>query len=187
MFYTYLFADPKSGTWCYVGKGKGSRWRSHFSRSTNRRLGNLIKKRVLEGFEMKPVIIEASDNADAVEMETLLIAMLGREDRKTGTLFNLSDGGEGNTGRIISTQTRERIRAAAKAAALRPHVQASWKQRTSDPEFKRRNVEAHQRACTVDGHTIFPSVKAMIQTLGQGKNGTRSSTFRFVSGDQPAA
>jgi hypothetical protein len=34
--------------------------------------------------------------------------------------------------------------------------------------------------CTVDGITIFPSRRALVKELGQGKNGSRSSTFRFL-------
>ena len=45
---------------------------------------------------------------------------------------------------------------------------------------KPRDMSVNNRACTVDGITIYPSVKAMVAALGSGKNSRRSPTFRYV-------
>ena len=94
-FCTYLFKDPKTLEWRYVGQGHISRPKKHVRRSSNPRLHNLLQKRLLEGFQPQPVIIRADTKEDAIEMEMLLIAMIGRADLGTGSLFNLTDGGDG--------------------------------------------------------------------------------------------
>lgn len=45
---------------------------------------------------------------------------------------------------------------------------------------KPRDMSVNNRACTVDGITIYPSVKAMVAALGSGKNSRRSPTFTYV-------
>lgn len=46
---------------------------------------------------------------DACELEIALIDYYGRRDLKTGTLVNLTDGGEGSYGRIVSLKTKEKL------------------------------------------------------------------------------
>ena len=103
MFYTYMWLR-EDGTPYYVGKGSGDRvcaW--------HKRMGNAPKDRV--------VVYIAIDEADAFEMETLLIWYYGRKDIGTGILRNLTDGGEGpagakawNRGVPPSKETREKLR-----------------------------------------------------------------------------
>ena len=46
---------------------------------------------------------------DACELERNLISYYGRRDLKTGTLVNLTDGGEGSLNRRISDETRKKL------------------------------------------------------------------------------
>jgi hypothetical protein len=92
-FCTYLYADPKTNIWRYVGEGLADRPFKHLHSKTNNRLYNMLQKRKREGFNPQPIIIPALSKEDAEEMEMLLIAMIGRENIRTGTLFNLTDGG----------------------------------------------------------------------------------------------
>ena len=94
-FYVYLYRDPKNETPVYVGKGIGYRAWSHLNNSHNKRLSNLISKRHREGYVIRPSILGFFENAtDALEAEEKLIASFGRADLSTGSLFNLSDGGD---------------------------------------------------------------------------------------------
>jgi hypothetical protein len=46
---------------------------------------------------------------------------------------------------------------------------------------KSKSMKANMRACTVDGINIYESVKAMVISLGSGKNSRRSPNFRYVN------
>lgn len=98
MFCVYVYRDPKTGVPVYVGKGLPQRPYTHLVKSSNVRLDRMLKKRAKEGFTITPDVISVESNEDALEMEMLLIAMYGRHDKGTGTLFNLTDGGQGTLG-----------------------------------------------------------------------------------------
>jgi hypothetical protein len=48
------------------------------------------------------------------------------------------------------------------------------------PEHTAKSAKANSKPCTIDGITIYPSLKALIQCLGKGKNGSRSPGLKFV-------
>lgn len=128
-YYVYVYLDPrKAGTFeyggefkfdyepFYVGKGQGKRKDSHIRNCNLKQERNLhklnkINKIMRLGF--KPIIIVVKDNMleeDAFQLEKDLIKLIGRNDKKLGTLVNLTDGGEGATGAILSEERKERLR-----------------------------------------------------------------------------
>lgn len=113
-FYAYLYRDPKTGIPVYVGKGYGNRAFDHFKSKT--RLGNMLRKRIAEGFKVEPEFIVFGDEELAFFVEQEAIRKYGRDDLGTGTLFNLTDGGEGQSN--PSPEVREKI---SKAAANQIH------------------------------------------------------------------
>lgn len=193
-FCTYIFVDPKSNIPRYVGKGLLSRPAEHLKHQTrsHQRLRRMLKKRVLEGFNPKPTIILADNEQDAFEMEELLIAMVGREDLGSGTLFNNTNGGEGESGRIVSDETRRKTsisyhsrpeeEKAKTFKMLSDHKKSMWAS-WSDAQRKdlvSRQAKSRSRRCTIDGITIFESRLALIQALGQSNKGSRSPNFRHT-------
>ena len=62
------------------------------------------------GFKIEPTISPLMSENDAFAQEKALILKYGRADLGTGTLLNLTDGGEGPSGAIRSKETREKIR-----------------------------------------------------------------------------
>lgn len=95
-YYTYLYFDI-GGTPIYVGKGKNNRAFSHLRPSTKTHLGYLLRKRLRQGCIIKPTIHIEVDEKTALNMERFWISFYGRKDLKEGTLFNLTDGGDGST------------------------------------------------------------------------------------------
>jgi hypothetical protein len=94
VFYTYLYRDPKEHKPIYVGKGQKKRAWSHFTKTANLHLKRLIAKRLNEGHTIEPIINYEVDESTAFHMEMFWIDFYGREDLGTGTLFNLTDGGD---------------------------------------------------------------------------------------------
>jgi hypothetical protein len=113
-FYVYAYFRPDTGQPCYIGKGRGKRWLEHIKCSSNPRLRNIITK---FGSNIPHVKLRGGlSEADAFEIEVALIKAIGRGDK--GPLVNLTDGGEGQTGRLMSEETREKIRSAKRGRIL---------------------------------------------------------------------
>lgn len=196
---TYIFRDPKTSKIRYVGKGYLHRPNEHLRDCSDTRLSRMLKKRIREGFEICPIVIPASSDADAIEMEMLLIAMIGREDLNLGPLFNLTDGGDGAANPSI--ETRLKMGAASRRASLRPEtiakrrasqliaqnraetkakMSATQKIVQNDPVLKARIAKALCKPCTIDGITIYPSRKALRAALGRSSKIEGSPNFRYV-------
>lgn len=150
-FYVYIYRTLE-GVPIYVGKGMKDRFRVHQRWNSNNQLFNYLRKRsskIEEGrYCLVPDIIIAKDEADAFEMEELLIAMIGRVDIGTGTLFNLTEGGEGTSGTVISEETRRKMSINAKNYSNKPEVRARrsalQKELQNTPERKKKNSEFHK-------------------------------------------
>lgn len=106
-FYTYLWIDPKTNIPRYVGKGCG--YRAYHHLKSNSRIGNLLRKRIRDGYSPQPIIHYEVDEDTALEMEKFWINHFGREDLGLGTLFNLTNGGDGTSGKILSEDSRNKI------------------------------------------------------------------------------
>jgi len=119
-FYNYILLDPrKKGKFLYenlefefepfyVGKGKCGRHKRHL---LNVKYGNFknspknqkINKLIKMGLEPLVIIIESDLCEEAsFENEKYLINLIGRKDLNNGTLLNLTDGGEGPSGRVMT-------------------------------------------------------------------------------------
>lgn len=56
------------------------------------------------------ILLESDDYNFIKEKEKEFVSIYGRINNKTGILINLTDGGEGSVGRILSNNTKEKIR-----------------------------------------------------------------------------
>ena len=107
MFYVYVYRDPrplKKDQPVYVGKGTGDRDISHWSKGSHNKpfqdfISHLKQRGLVAPCER---VFETEVEAEAFAKEIELIALYGRRNTGTGTLFNLTDGGEGATGAIRS-------------------------------------------------------------------------------------
>ncbi len=129
IFYTYIYLDPRKlglyqyGNYTfeyepfYVGKGKGNRLNEHLyivkkenCKSENNYRDYKIRNILDENF--KPIILKVEENLfeqEALNLEIWLIWAIGRANLHTGILTNLTDGGDGVSGRIISERERQRM------------------------------------------------------------------------------
>ncbi len=86
----------------YIGKGSNGRDRIHLLPSSlndeayfHRKLRKLIR----QGFDPQPIRLQTNlTEEEAFELEKFLIEQFGRKNLETGTLYNLTDGGDGVSG-----------------------------------------------------------------------------------------
>lgn len=106
-YYVYAYIrskdsiNGKAGTPYYIGKGKG------------RRMYNVSHTVPIPKDRRYIVILESNlSNIGALALERRYIQWYGRIDLRTGTLRNMSDGGDGRSKSITPEETKEKIRQA---------------------------------------------------------------------------
>lgn len=91
--YEYLRED---GTPYYIGKGTGKRWQEKHTVNVP------PKDRVR-------FVADRLTEQEAWDLEIALIAKYGRKDLGTGILRNLTNGGDGASGHVHSTETKAKM------------------------------------------------------------------------------
>lgn len=120
-FYIYIHVKPHNGEIFYVGKGRNKRAYSKSYRNTF--WHNIVQKHSFDVFILENNLTEQ----EAFELEMKYIKRVGRRDLKTGTLVNMSDGGEGNAGRIFSDEHRKKMSEAKKGRKGPKHSEETKK------------------------------------------------------------
>ena len=116
-FYVYHYCDPESGTPFYVGKGKGRRAYVHLTACKRPKhccydafFYKKLRKMLSKGIEPTIEIIQRfSKSEEALKFEVSDIKRIGRRNLGLGPLTNLTDGGEGSLGYVISNETKQKI------------------------------------------------------------------------------
>jgi hypothetical protein len=167
-FYVYVYFRHDDGTPCYVGKGKGERWRQFKSRN-NPRLRSLIRK---AGGELPCVIVRSGlTEAQAFEFEKAFIVAIGKG--KAGPLVNFTDGGEGPSNPAPSTRLKMRAaklnrpqsvehRAAIGAAHLGRKRPASVGEKIRARKIGKKRSESDREAMRKGNRSRDPEVRAKI-------------------------
>lgn len=107
--YVYVLRHP-NGVPFYVGKGLARRAKQHLTQSHNQFVNRIISKIRRSGCEpMVEFVFETVDESLVNAKEVELIGFYGRRNNGTGCLANLTDGGEGQSGRICSDETKRKI------------------------------------------------------------------------------
>lgn len=170
-FYVYVLCRP-NGKPFYVGKGKDKRIYDHEREAQNGHQChkcNVIRKIWKSGGEVQRyVVFTTDDEQEALAYEVELIALYGHK-----SLTNVTEGGEGASGRPHTLETRAKMSAMRKgrtqstewrtklAAAnrarwadsdLRARVGQKARERMADPE-RRRQASDWMKARTVSAET----------------------------------
>ncbi len=129
-FYVYAYYEleqyNKGGLPFYMGKGSGRRISYHLRNCQNKALDvyntlfyRKLRKMRLQGY--KPKVVKIIDNLlekEALALEVIFIQLIGRRNLKTGSLCNLTNGGDGVSGHIVSVAVRKRMSDAHKGKIL---------------------------------------------------------------------
>jgi hypothetical protein len=135
-FYTYAYLR-EDRTPYYVGKGKGRRaFEKHGISVPPRERILFLKQNLTE--------------EEAFKHEIYMIAVLGRKDKGEGILWNFTDGGEGQAGRFISEETRQKLAEAARNRApvsteTRRKLSEAGRGRTRTEEFRKKISESNRQ------------------------------------------
>lgn len=140
-YYVYTWTRPDTDSVFYVGKGKGNRDAS--SKKHNPIFLNICDK--LKRLGLDPIVVRLKDDLsenDAFALEKQEIAKHGRINNSTGTLANLTDGGEGKSGAIISVETKRRqsesLKIALSSPEARDKLSVAGRKRYEDPNERLR-------------------------------------------------
>jgi NUMOD3 motif len=110
-FYTYVYIDPsRDNEPIYIGKGFASRMHIHMKRTDRHPLTRRLQKMARNNIE--PIIgclCKDIDEELALLCEEEAIDLYGRKDLGKGTLLNLTDGGEGASGLVMSEEAKRKL------------------------------------------------------------------------------
>jgi hypothetical protein len=107
-YYLYRHIRVDKNEPFYIGVGTKRIWPTDYGRAYTRTKRNSIWMSIASKTEIRVEIVFESDNKDEVwNKEKEFIALYGRIKFATGTLANLSAGGEGNERLIFKTERRK--------------------------------------------------------------------------------
>ncbi len=145
-FVVYIIRDPrKDDEPIYVGKGsRDRRAKTHLSQNAhNRFLTNIIQKIRKDGMEpIVDIAFRFKTEQEAFEKEKELIALFGRRSDGTGSLTNITSGGEGVSGVKYSEEMLALKREVVSKLGKRPDVIAKkslkTKENWQDPTIRQK-------------------------------------------------
>ncbi|MDW7641094.1 MAG: NUMOD3 domain-containing DNA-binding protein [Nitrosarchaeum sp.] len=166
-YYTYAYLR-EDRTPYYIGKGKGSR----IYRKTRRIKPPKDKSRIIF---LKQNLTEE----EAFKHEIYMIAVFGRIDLRTGILHNMTNGGEGGSGRVLSEETRRKLSDAnrgknhpnyGKTTSLETKAKMSASKKNMSDETRAK----YSAANTGENHPFYgkthsPETRAKYSTARKGR------------------
>jgi len=136
-YYVYLHIKLTNGEPFYVGKGKGRRAFNRSNRSSYWK--NIVNK---YGFDI--ILLEENLTEErSFELEKYWISRIGRFDLGLGPLVNYTNGGEGESGRIITPEHRRKLSESNKG-------QVSWAKGISKSDETKKKMSDSKKG--IKGH-----------------------------------
>jgi len=157
IFYTYAYLR-EDRTPYYIGKGQGKR---AFTKRKNEIQKPKDRSRII-------LLKQNLTEEEAFKHEEYLINIFGRIDLGTGILRNKTNGGEGNSGKIVSEETRKKLSIAAKNQIRTKEyckkislIKTGFKH---SEESKRKISEKHK------GRVVSEETKKKLSEISKNKN-----------------
>lgn len=136
--YRHIRLDKNEPFYIGIGKEDDGKYVRAYQKSSSR--GNsVIWKRIAKKTDYKvEILLDNLEWKEAGAKEIEFIKLYGRIDRGTGTLANLTDGGDGNLGLVHSEEALKKISEASKGRV------GHWKGKKMSDEFKRKISESRK-------------------------------------------
>lgn len=172
-YYVYMYLR-EDGTPYYVGKGKA-----------NRAYVNHKRRVRVPPIEQIKIVLTNLTEEQAFTNEKDFIAWYGRKDNNTGILRNLTDGGEGASGHVITEETKNKMRKSAKGFTpeAREKIRISLtgkKQSTSTIEKRKLTILEKFGGSPNKGITPSDEVRSKISKNLTGKKQSQSTIEKRV-------
>jgi hypothetical protein len=110
-YYVYVYYDPRNGDPIYVGLGRGQRAFKHWKKKANNPFfQNVLNKIRAQGLTPRIEFVSQDLTLNtASKLEIELIKLYGRRSDDTGTLTNITEGGEGFKGMKQSEKHKKNL------------------------------------------------------------------------------
>jgi hypothetical protein len=156
IYYVYAYLRKTDNTPYYIGKGKGDRaYRKHNVSVPN------DKTKIVFLHENLP-------ESEAFQMEKFYIKKYGRKDVGTGILRNLTDGGDGASGLIVTEYSIE-----TRKKNIKIHGNKVWKAAAIANSKKQKQLYENGESIISKGN------KEKIQCPVCNKTGQRNAMYRW--------
>lgn len=149
-FYVYVYRDPsRRNEPIYVGKGQDDRAHSHLTRKDMHPFTHRLQLMKRNGIEPITSVVNLPSEALAIQCEIDTIARFGRKDLGLGPVLNMTDGGEGASGRVEGAETRKKKSDAMKGENHHNFGKPAYnKGKSPSAESRQKNSDAHKGKST---------------------------------------
>lgn len=183
--YLYRYIRQDKNEPFYIGIGtKQKRHTFSYSRARAKHFGNKILSNIINkvSYEVE-ILVESNEYETVKEREIEFIKLYGRIDKETGTLANMTDGGDGVVGFACSEERKAKIGKANKGKSRygqdngfygKTHSEQSRRQmseRRKGGKDYRKNIEnVCKKILDVDNNVIYNSVTELSRTIDVNKH-----------------
>ena len=139
MAYVYRHIRLDKNEPFYIGIGSAK----NFARAYAKNNRNIHWQRIVAKTDYEvEILFDNLSNEDARTKEIEFIRLYGRDDLKTGSLVNLTDGGDGTLNKVLSPELIEKIRNSNKGKKYseehKKRLSEIHKERLKDPEKRKQ-------------------------------------------------
>jgi hypothetical protein len=179
MAYVYRHIRTDKNQPFYIGIGSDSEYKRANERT---RRSELWKKIAKKSDYIVEIIADDVSVEFAKEKEIEFISLYGRIDKGTGTLCNLTDGGDGINGYIFTASHREKLSEKAKVKILSEEQKEKLRKARlgikNSEEARRKISLANKNRKNSPEQNIASSIRMKNNNPSKGKTGKNSITFK---------
>ena len=176
IYYVYAYIRKSNGTPYYIGKGKNNR---AFAKHRSGNKGVSVPKD-----RSKIIFLEQNlTELGALALERRMIRWYGRKDTYTGILLNLTDGGEGTSGRVFTEETKQKMSEAKKGKKRKPFSEETKQKMSLSRKGKKGNPCSEETKQKIsEASKGKPHSEERKQKISEAKKGKKGNT---LPGDDP--